>query len=90
MSYLQPSIYRIKLDGTNKTEIAPGASLGKPSTLAFDWSARNLYWGSMSPPSISVMNLDDSDYYRRVLLGNTGNETGVARPVSMCIDAEAG
>ena len=78
------------MDGTNKTELVPTASLGQPKSLVFDWSARNLYWGSISPPGISVMRLDGSTHYRRMLLGNTGNETGVANPVSMCLDPVEG
>ena len=78
------------MDGSNKTELLPGASLGQPKSLAFDWLARNLYWGSTTPPGIGVMRLDGTTYFRKILVGSTGNETGVANPVSMCLDPVEG
>ena len=59
--------------------------------MAFDWYSRNLYWSNLEENTIEVVKTDGDVYYRKVLLGNSGNdETGVARAVSMCLDPQNG
>ena len=37
-------------------------------------------------PSIAVMKMDGDDNFRKVLISNNGNETGVADPLVLIAD----
>uniref|UniRef100_X1YZB7 EGF-like domain-containing protein n=1 Tax=Capitella teleta TaxID=283909 RepID=X1YZB7_CAPTE len=51
-------------------------------SLAFDWTAQNLFWGNRLQPSIHVLRRSGQE---SVLL-----KTGVADPVAMCVDPGQG
>ena len=39
---------------------------------------------------LQVVRMDGDVNYRKTLLGNTGNETGVAKPISLAVDPVKG
>lgn len=79
-------VQTVRFDGTNKTAVVPEAFVNTPTTLAIDWVSRNIYWASKKASTIEVMSLDSKQHYRRVVLRHTGNDTGVAAPVALCVD----
>uniref|UniRef100_A0AAX7TL23 EGF-like domain-containing protein n=1 Tax=Astatotilapia calliptera TaxID=8154 RepID=A0AAX7TL23_ASTCA len=54
MSFLLDSIWRVKTDGTNKTQFAPAAFMGSPAGLAFDWIGRIMYYTNPTAKTIEV------------------------------------
>ena len=66
--------------------------VGSPYCIAFDWVARNMYIGNAEASEISLAQVDGQDKfrYRMFLLGNNGNETGVAWPVSLVVHPDSG
>lgn len=51
----QGSIYRVKTDGTNRTQFAPTSIIGSPAGLAFNWINRMMYYTNPTAKSIEVM-----------------------------------
>ena len=82
----QGSLRRIQLNGQNVSEFVPTAIVGNPTSVAIDWLSRNIYWANAEAGVIEVMRLDGDQHYRKVLLGNTGHDTGIGYPLSICVD----
>ncbi len=83
-------MYKVSLRGENQTVFAPTAFVGAPYSLAIDWVGRNLYWGDIIASTIQVVNMDGHNHYHKILLTNTGNDNGLAKPVAMCVDPAKG
>ena len=83
-SFFQAAIHAQSLNGENRTAVAPGLYLGSVQAIALDWAARNLYWLSVTPSSIGVIQLDGQVSYSKVL-PNVRGDTAVGSPVSACI-----
>uniref|UniRef100_H2YAY1 EGF-like domain-containing protein n=1 Tax=Ciona savignyi TaxID=51511 RepID=H2YAY1_CIOSA len=58
-----------------------------PNALAFDWVSRNMYYTN---PDAKVDPGNNRQYYRRTIIGNIGNETGVANPIGLAVDPQNG
>ncbi|XP_032801941.2 low-density lipoprotein receptor-related protein 2 [Petromyzon marinus] len=84
------SIHRVKTDGTNRTQFAPSAILGAPSGLAIDWISRNLYYTNPRSQTIEVIKMDGVQNYRKTIIGNNGQTTGVGYPVGIALDPSRG
>ncbi|XP_041374759.1 low-density lipoprotein receptor-related protein 2-like [Gigantopelta aegis] len=80
------SLRRIQLNGQNVSEFVPTAIVGTPTAVAIDWVSRNIYWANAEAGFIEVMRLDGKQHYRKVLLSNTGKDTGIGYPLSICLD----
>ncbi|XP_013407657.1 low-density lipoprotein receptor-related protein 2-like [Lingula anatina] len=84
------SVKRRKLTGENRTDFAPSAFVSSPYSLAIDWLSQNMYWGSIEDSTINVIQLNSDQHYRKIILRNSGNVTGVGHPVSICVDPVEG
>jgi hypothetical protein len=81
-SVLKALLYRTHMQNASmqvwNAELFPGGI----ASLAFDWTAENLFWGNSLHPSLRVIHPISK---QRVIL-----KDGVANPVSMCVDPGEG
>ncbi|XP_076154846.1 low-density lipoprotein receptor-related protein 2 [Alosa pseudoharengus] len=84
------SIYRVKTDGTNRTQFAPAGIIGSPSGLAFDWITRMMYYTNPTNKAIEVIRVDGAQQYRRTLITSTGKPEGAGTPVGIALDPARG
>uniref|UniRef100_A0A3B4FXS2 Low-density lipoprotein receptor-related protein 2 n=1 Tax=Pundamilia nyererei TaxID=303518 RepID=A0A3B4FXS2_9CICH len=80
------SIWRVKTDGTNKTQFAPAAFMGSPAGLAFDWIGRIMYYTNPTAKTIEVIRVDGSEHYRKILITSNGKPEGVGEPIGIVLD----
>uniref|UniRef100_A0A4W3HU78 Low-density lipoprotein receptor-related protein 2 n=1 Tax=Callorhinchus milii TaxID=7868 RepID=A0A4W3HU78_CALMI len=78
-------IHQVKSDGTNRDIFAPAADIGHPIGLAFDWISKNLYYTNAGQQSIDVIKAHGNKY-RKTLLTNTGQSSGVGTPIGITVD----
>uniref|UniRef100_A0A3P8ZIX3 EGF-like domain-containing protein n=1 Tax=Esox lucius TaxID=8010 RepID=A0A3P8ZIX3_ESOLU len=84
------SIYRVKTDGTNRTQFAPSSILGSPSGLAFDWITRMMYYTNPTNKAIEVIRVDGDQHYRKTLITDTGKPEGAGEPIGLALDPANG
>ena len=87
--YSQSQAFSQKIATFFSDETANGI-VGSPYCIAFDWVGRNLYIGNVEASEISLVRVDGKLKYRMMVLGNTGEETGVSDPVSMALHPASG
>ncbi|XP_014790122.2 very low-density lipoprotein receptor-like, partial [Octopus bimaculoides] len=86
----QQTITQITTSGLNKTSWPAELFLGKPNSLAIDWISRNLFWSSTDSKSIHVMKMNSNFTIHKIILGNSGKQTDVSFPTSLCLDPSKG
>ncbi|GAB1600507.1 low-density lipoprotein receptor-related protein 2-like [Argonauta hians] len=74
----------------NKTSWPLELFLGAPNTLAIDWTSRNLFWASTASKTIHVKRIGGDFPIHKVILGDTGKQTGVSYPTSLCVNPSKG
>ncbi|GAB6028318.1 hypothetical protein CHUAL_002491 [Chamberlinius hualienensis] len=84
------TLYKINMTSGNQTHFLEDRIIGAPYAITFDWVGRNLYIGNQKASNIKVVKVDGTDRHQRIILGNDGNDTGVAKPKSMCLDPADG
>ncbi|XP_030630936.1 low-density lipoprotein receptor-related protein 2 [Chanos chanos] len=84
------SIFRVKTDGTNRTQFAPTAIIGSPSGLAFDWISRIMYYTNPDSKAIEVIRVDGFQHYRKTIITNTGKPEGAGQPIGIALDPARG
>ncbi|XP_036394518.1 low-density lipoprotein receptor-related protein 2 [Megalops cyprinoides] len=84
------SIFRVKTDGSNRTQFAPAAIIGSPSGLAFDWITRMMYYTNPTNQAIEVIRVDGSQHYRKTIITNTGKPEGAGQPIGIALDPARG
>ncbi|CAG0879500.1 unnamed protein product [Darwinula stevensoni] len=80
------TIMSVPIGGGNVSAVFSDFVIGAPYTIAFDWIGRNIYIGNRRGSTLEVVKVDGDTPFRKVLLSNNGNDTGVSRPKSMCLD----
>ena len=75
---------------TQEVEVDPTLFVGNPSSLAYDWISKNLFWSDTSSGSIQVMKTDGNITYRKVILTNMGREVDCVSPVAIQISPSSG
>ncbi len=88
------TLYKTSMGGGDKVnffdEVDTGL-VGSPYCIAFDWVARNMYLGNIEASEINLVQVDGVKFrYRMLVLGNTGNETGVSQPISIALHPSSG
>lgn len=76
----------MSIGGGNRSTFMDLGIYGSPYTMAWDWVGQNMYIGNRVANNIEVLKLDGKNKYQSVILDNNGNDTGVARPKSLCLD----
>ncbi|XP_028331825.1 low-density lipoprotein receptor-related protein 2 [Gouania willdenowi] len=84
------SIWRIRTNGTNRSEFAPAAYLGLPSGLAFDWISRMMYYTNPTAKAIEVIRVDGRQKYRRTIITSSGKPEGAGKPFAIALDPARG
>ncbi|XP_051883463.1 low-density lipoprotein receptor-related protein 2a [Pristis pectinata] len=83
-------IHRVKSDGTNRTVFAPASIIGSPKGLAFDWISMNLYYTNFDQHSIEVVKVHGDVKYKKTILTNNGQRTGVGAPIGIVVNPAKG
>lgn len=78
-------MFSIPIGGGNKSTYINLGIIGAPYAMTYDWIGQNMYIGNRIANNIEVFRLKGETQYQSVILDNNGNETGVARPKSMCL-----
>uniref|UniRef100_A0AAQ5Z5D7 Low-density lipoprotein receptor-related protein 2 n=1 Tax=Amphiprion ocellaris TaxID=80972 RepID=A0AAQ5Z5D7_AMPOC len=84
------SIWRVKTNGTNRSEFVPAALMGSPSGLAFDWISRIMFYTNPTAKSIEVIRVDGIENYRRTLVTANGKPEGAGEPLGIAVDPVRG
>ncbi|ODN01841.1 Low-density lipoprotein receptor-related protein 2 [Orchesella cincta] len=84
------TIYKFNLATGNRTQFLDPLKdvgiVGSPYTIAYDWYGRNLYVGNKEAGNIELLKIDGKFKHRMIVLGETGDELGVAKPISIALD----
>ncbi|XP_022692321.1 low-density lipoprotein receptor-related protein 2-like isoform X2 [Varroa jacobsoni] len=83
------TLSKINLRASNVTKFLPDGFVGAPYTVAVDWIGRNLYVGNRKASNIEIVSLG-ANSYRRVIISNDGNNTGVGKPQAIALDPIVG
>ncbi|XP_072435638.1 low-density lipoprotein receptor-related protein 2a isoform X2 [Chiloscyllium punctatum] len=83
-------IHTVRSDGTNRSMFAPASTIGSPMGLAYDWISMSLYYTNFDQQSIEVVNMHNDIKYRKTILTNNGQRTGVGTPKGIVVDPARG
>ena len=87
------TLYKTSLGGGDKInffdEVDTGI-VGSPYCIAFDWVGRNMYIGNVEAAEISLVRVEGKLRYRMLVVDNSGEESGVAKPISIVVHPASG
>ena len=83
-------IYKVSLDGSNRTSFEAGTFFSEPNAIAIDWLGRHLYVASKKSRTIEVVQLTANDPHHKIVMSYKAEETSVATPIDIVLDPARG